>query len=182
VTFPPWHHSIVFLHVLTSLTYHRIHFKDALEAFWKEIDAPAKETLALLFGPLVTCVDRGRDDLRRELLAIIQSKVCPDDSALTVVVTDFMTILGEGSIDALREIEARADEMSNCTNKDMAGRDPDDMSTDDISDGDRSIESTSNKSTWSGTSDISMNSVKSNMSVEDEYPLSPNEGPNNEST
>jgi hypothetical protein len=153
-----------------------------LEALWKDIDAPAKESLALLLGPLVTYVDRGRDDLRPEVLATIQSKVCPDDSALTVVVTDFMTILGEGSIDALREIVARAEEMSNCGDKDMAGSDPDDMLTDDISDGDGSIESTSSKSTRSGKSDDSMNSGKSNMSVEDEYPLSPNEGPNNEST
>ncbi len=130
----------------------------------------------------MTYVDRGRDDLRPEVLATIQSKVCPDDSALTVVVTDFMTILGEGSIDALREIVARAEEMSNCGDKDMAGSDPDDMLTDDISDGDGSIESTSSKSTRSGKSDDSMNSGKSNMSVEDEYPLSPNEGPNNEST
>lgn len=84
---------------------------------------------------------------------MIQLHLCPDDSALTDAVAIFMTILGKSRIDALREIKARAEEMSNGNDKDMAESDHDDKLTDDISDGDRSIESTSNKSTRSGASD-----------------------------
>ena len=154
-----------------------------MEALWKDIDAPAKESLALLLGPLVTYVDRGRDDLRHGQLAMIQSNVCPDGSALTVIVNDFMTILGEGSIDALREIKARAEELSNERGADIAGSVPDVIMTiASMGGSDQSMESTSNKSTRSGESDDSMNSGKSDMSVEDEYPLSPNVGPNNKST
>jgi hypothetical protein len=114
---------------------------------------------------------------------MIQLNLSPGDSALTVIVNDFMTILGEGRIDALREIKARAEEMSNERGADTAGSVPDVIMTiASMGGSDQSMESTSNKSTRSGESDDSMNSGKSDMSVEDKYPLSPNVGPNNEST
>ncbi len=128
-------------------------------------------------------LNRGRDDLKRAQLAMIQLNLSPGDSALTVIVNDFMTILGEGRIDALREIKARAEEMSNERGADTAGSVPDVIMTiASMGGSDQSMESTSNKSTRSGESDDSMNSGKSDMSVEDKYPLSPNVGPNNEST
>ena len=128
-------------------------------------------------------LNRGRDDLKRAQLAMIQLNLSPGDSALTVIVNDFMTILGEGRIDALREIKARAEELSNERGADIAGSVPDVIMTiASMGGSDQSMESTSSKSTRSGKSDDSMNSGKSEMSVEDEYPLSPNEGPKNEST
>ena len=85
------------------------------------------------------------------------------------VVPPFTAILRDGPISIIRDVKALAEDMIKDSDEDMAGSDT-------------SIESTSSKSTQSGKSDDSMTSGASVMSVEEEYPLSPNVVPNNEST
>ena len=112
------------------------------------------------------------DDDRDEELATIEFRL---DRAVrpiplrTNVVPPFMAILRDSPINIISDLEAMAEDMIKDSDEDMAGSDT-------------SIESTSSKSTRSGKSDDSMKSGASVMLVEEEYILSPNVVPNNEST